>query len=214
MLLSLDDSLQSGCVVADSDALPKIYLVRHGETAWSLSRQYTGRADIPLTARGEQDAVELGAHLKGLEFSQIFMSPLLRARQTAKLVGFDAGAAVEPDLMEWDYGSYEGRRAAEVQAERPGWDLFRDGCPGGESLADLGARADRIAAKLRATSGDVLIVAHRDILRILIARWVGLQPIDARRFYLDTASVSIIGYQHSLDEPAVRLLNASGENIL
>jgi probable phosphoglycerate mutase len=201
-------------VVADSEALPKIYLVRHGETAWSLSRQYTGRADIPLTARGEQDAVELGAHLLGLEFSQILMSPLLRARQTAKLVGFGTGATIDPDLMEWDYGSYEGRRAAEVQAERPGWDLFRDGCPGGESLADLGARADRVAAKLRATSGDVLIVAHRDILRILIARWVGLQPIDARRFYLDTASVSIIGYQHSLDEPAVRLLNASGENIL
>jgi broad specificity phosphatase PhoE len=214
MLLSRDDICESGYVMADSEAFPKIYLVRHGETAWSLSRQYTGRADIPLTARGERDAVELGAHLKGREFLQVLVSPLLRARQTAKLIGFGEHADVEPDLMEWDYGRYEGRRAADVQAERPGWDLFRDGCPGGESLADLGARADRVVAKLRATAGDVLIVAHRDILRILIARWIGLQPIDARRFYLDTASLSIIGYQHSLDEPAVRLLNASGENIL
>jgi len=198
----------------NAESFPKVYLVRHGETAWSLSRQYTGRADIPLTARGEQDAVELGAHLKGLEFSQVLMSPLLRARQTAALIGFGTGAITEPDLMEWDYGTYEGRRAADVQAERPGWDLFKDGCPGGETLEDLGRRADRVVAKLRAASGDVLIVAHRDILRILIARWIGLQPIDARRFYLDTASLSIIGYQHSLEEPAVRLLNASGENIL
>ena len=197
-----------------AESLPKAYLVRHGETAWSLSRQYTGRADIPLTARGEQDAVELGAHLKGLEFSQVLMSPLLRARQTANLIGFSAGAVTEPDLMEWDYGTYEGRRAAEVQAERPGWDLFEDGCPDGETLADMARRADRVVKKLRAATGDVLIVAHRDILRILIARWIGLQPIDARRFYLDTASLSIIGYQHSLDEPAIRLLNASGENIL
>ncbi|MEJ0085136.1 MAG: histidine phosphatase family protein [Pseudomonadota bacterium] len=200
--------------MTETQTLPRIYLVRHGETAWSLSRQYTGRADIPLTARGERDAVELGAHLKGLEFAQVLMSPLLRARQTANLIGFSTHAIVEPDLMEWDYGSYEGRRAADVQAERPGWDLFTDGCPGGESLADLAVRAERVIEKLRAASADVLIVAHRDVLRILMARWVGLQPIDARRFYLDTASVSIIGYQHALDEPAIRLLNASGENIL
>ncbi|MEO8063554.1 MAG: histidine phosphatase family protein [Pseudomonadota bacterium] len=197
-----------------AESFPQVYLVRHGETAWSLSRQYTGRADIPLTARGEQDAVELGVHLKGLEFSQVLMSPLMRARQTANLIGFGAQATIEPDLMEWDYGTYEGRRAAEVQAERPGWDLFEDGCPGGESLADLGQRAERVVEKLRAAKGDVLVVAHRDILRILIARWIGLLPIDARRFCLDTASLSIVGYQHSLEEPAIRLLNASGENIL
>jgi probable phosphoglycerate mutase len=197
-----------------AESFPRIYLVRHGETAWSLSRQYTGRADIPLTERGERDAVELGAHLKGLSFKQVWMSPLQRARQTAKLIGFGAGAAIEPDLMEWDYGSYEGRRAAEVQAERPGWDLFRDGCPGGESLQDLAARAERVIEKIRMAAGDTLIVAHRDILRILMARWIGLPPVDARRFYLDTASLSIIGYQHSLEEPSIRLLNASGENIL
>ena len=199
---------------AEAGSFPRIYLVRHGETAWSLSRQYTGRADIPLTARGERDAVELGAHLKGLAFTQVLMSPLLRARQTANLLGFGAGAAIEPDLMEWDYGSYEGRRASEVQAERPGWDLFRDGCPDGESLQDLAARAERVIEKIRMAAGDTLIVAHRDILRILMARWIGLPPVDARRFYLDTASLSIIGYQHSLEEPAIRLLNASGENIL
>jgi broad specificity phosphatase PhoE len=201
-------------LTTDAESFPRIYLVRHGETAWSLSRQYTGRADIPLTGRGERDAVELGAHLKGLSFTQVWMSPLQRARQTASLIGFGAGAVIEPDLMEWDYGSYEGRRASEVQAERPGWDLFRDGCPGGESLQDLAARAERVIEKIRLARGDTLIVAHRDILRILMARWIGLPPLDARRFYLDTASLSIIGYQHSLEEPAIRLLNASGENIL
>jgi probable phosphoglycerate mutase len=201
-------------LTTSAESFPRIYLVRHGETAWSLSRQYTGRADIALTARGERDAVELGAHLKGRAFTQVLMSPLLRARQTANLLGFGAGAAIEPDLMEWDYGSYEGRRASEVQAERPGWDLFRDGCPDGESLQDLAARAERVIEKIRMAAGDTLIVAHRDILRILMARWIGLPPVDARRFYLDTASLSIIGYQHSLEDPAIRLLNASGENIL
>ena len=197
-----------------AESFPQVYLVRHGETAWSLSRQYTGRADIPLTARGERDAVELGARLKGRSFSQVLTSPLQRARQTASLIGFGAGAVVEPDLMEWDYGSYEGRRASEVQAERPGWSMFKDGCPDGETLQDLAARAGRVIEKMRNATGDVLIVAHRDILRILMARWIGLQAIDARRFYLDTASLSIVGYQHSLEEPAIRLLNASGENIL
>jgi broad specificity phosphatase PhoE len=197
-----------------AERFPQIHLVRHGETAWSLSRQYTGRADIPLTARGEQDAGELGAHLKGLQFDAVMVSPLLRARQTASLIGFGAGASIDSDLMEWDYGSYEGKRAADVQAERPGWDLFRDGCPGGETLDALAQRADRVAAKLRAAKSDVLIVAHRDILRILMARWIGLPAMEARHLYLDTASLSIIGYQHSLADPAIRLLNASAENIL
>jgi probable phosphoglycerate mutase len=197
-----------------AERFPQVCLVRHGETAWSLSRQYTGRADIPLTARGEQDAVELGSTIEGLKFSQVLVSPLLRARQTASLIGFGAGATIDPDLMEWDYGSYEGKRAADVQAERPGWDLFRDGCPGGETLDALAQRAERVIAKLRAANGDVLIVAHRDILRILMARWIGLPAMEARHLYLDTASLSIIGYQHSLEEPAIRLLNASGENIL
>jgi broad specificity phosphatase PhoE len=125
-----------------------------------------------------------------------------------------AGAVPEPDLVEWDYGQYEGRRAAEVQAERPGWSLFDDGCPGGESLQDLSTRADRLVAELRKLPGDQLLVAHRDILRILIARWTGQPAIEARNLLLDTASLSILGYQHALDEPAIRLLNASAENVL
>jgi broad specificity phosphatase PhoE len=200
--------------IAMADPLPKVYLVRHGETAWSLSRQFTGRADIPLTANGEQVARDLGKHMTKLAFSQVLVSPLRRARQTAELIGCGARAVPEPDLTEWDYGEYEGRRAAEVQAERPGWDLFADGCPGGESLQDLATRADRLIAKLRGITGDVLLVAHRDILRVLIARWIGQAPLEARRFYLDTASLSILGYHHALDEPAIRLLNASADNVL
>jgi probable phosphoglycerate mutase len=194
--------------------LPTVYLVRHGETAWSLSRQFTGRADIPLTSRGEQAARDLGVHLQGRQFSRVLVSPLLRARQTADLIGFGASAISEPDLLEWDYGQYEGRRAAEVQAERPGWNLFDDGCPGGESLHDLSTRADRLVARLRELPGDQLLVAHRDILRVLIARWTGRPAIEARNLLLDTASLSILGYQHTLDEPAIRLLNASAENVL
>lgn len=194
--------------------LPTVFLVRHGETAWSLSRQFTGRADIPLTARGEQAARDLGTHLYGRRFSRVLVSPLLRARQTADLIGFGAGAVPEPDLVEWDYGQYEGRRAAEVQAERPGWNLFDDGCPGGESLQDLSTRADRLVANLRKLPDDQLLVAHRDVLRILIARWTGRPAIEARNLLLDTASLSILGYQHALDEPAIRLLNASAENVL
>lgn len=151
--------------------------------------------------------------MAALTFAQVLVSPLLRARQTVELIGFGASAMPEPDLTEWDYGEYEGRRAAEVQAERPGWDLFDDGCPAGETLQDLATRADRVVARLRAMTGDVLLVAHRDILRVLIARWIGQAPIEARRFYLDTASLSILGYQHGLDEPAIRLLNASADNV-
>jgi probable phosphoglycerate mutase len=194
--------------------LPTVFLVRHGETAWSLSRQFTGRADIPLTPRGEQAARGLGTHLYGRQFARVLVSPLLRARRTAELIGFGVGAVTEPDLSEWDYGQYEGRRAAEVQAERPGWNLFDDGCPGGESLQDLSTRADRLVAELRRQPGDQLVVAHRDILRVLIVRWTGQPAIEARNLLLDTASLSILGYQHTLDEPSIRLLNASAENVL
>lgn len=193
---------------------PKIFLVRHGETAWSLSRQFTGRADIPLTANGEHVARGLAPLLTRFNFSQVLVSPLLRARQTANLIGFGSIARLEPDLTEWDYGAYEGKRAADVQQDRPGWDLFTDGTPGGETVDDLGVRADRVIKLLKSYPGDTLIVAHRDILRILMARWIGLQPIEARRFWLDVASVSILGYVHALTEPAIRLLNASSENIL
>ena len=166
--------------------LPEIYLVRHGETAWSLSRQATGRTDLPLTERGEQNAQELRPRLQGLSFGKILTSPLRRARRTAELAGFGASAEIDDDLTEWDYGAYEGRRTVEIRAERPDWRLLEDGCPGGESLADVTARAERVVARIRALNTDVLIFAHRQILRILTVRWLELHAREARRFELTT----------------------------
>lgn len=188
-------------------ALPKVYLVRHGETAWTLSGQHTGRTDIPLTERGERDAQELSARLSGLSFAKVFTSPLQRARRTGELAGFGKSAEVDLNLTEWDYGTYEARRTLDIRAERLGWRLFEDGCPGGETLVEVSTRADRMIARIRALERDVLVFAHRDILRILIARWIALSPFEARRFYLDTASLSVLGYDHGLNEPVIRLLN-------
>lgn len=190
-----------------SGALPQIYLVRHGETAWTISRQHTGRADVPLTERGECEAQALRAPLKAMSFTEVLTSPLQRARRTAELAGFAACAQADPDLMEWDYGAYEGRRTTDIRAERPGWRLFEDGCPGGETLVEVSTRADRVIARVRALGGDVLVFAHRDLLRILAARWVALPALEGRRFYLETASLSVLGYDHDLNEPVIRLLN-------
>jgi len=190
-----------------NQALPQIYLVRHGETAWSIAGQHTGRTDIALTERGEHAAQELNARLKGLSFAKIFTSPLQRAWRTAELAGFGESAQADPDLMEWDYGDYEGRRTVDIRAERPGWRLFEDGCPGGETLGEVAMRADRVITNIRALESDVLAFAHGHILRILIARWVALPALEARRLHLATASVSILGYDHDLDEPVIRLLN-------
>ena len=186
-------------------ALPKMYVVRHGETAWSISGQHTGRSDIPLTERGEREARELRARLRGTTFAEVLTSPLQRARRTGELAGF-AGRA-EADLLEWDYGAYEGRRTSDILAERPDWRLFEDGCPGGEDVDAVGARADRVIARARACSGDVLLFAHRDIFRVLAARWLGLSARAGRHFYLATASLSILGYHHDLDEPVIHLWN-------
>ena len=187
-----------------NEALPQVYLVRHGETAWSISGQHTGRTDIALTEQGEHAAQELRARLKGLNFAKVFTSPLQRARQTSDLAGFGASAEADPDLMEWDY---EGRRTVDIRAERPGWRLFEDGCPGGETLLEVAMRADRVIARVRALGSDVLVFAHREILRILIVRWIALPALEARRLDLATASVSTLGYDHDLDEPVIRLLN-------
>lgn len=187
--------------------LPQVHLVRHGETAWSLSGQATGRTNIPLTKRGERDARELGTLLRGKSFLQVLTSPLQRAQRTAVLAGFGERAQHDPDLMEWDYGAYEGRRTAEIQSERPGWNLFNDGCPDGETLQAVSARAERVIDRVRGPRGDVLVFAHRDILRVLAARWVDLPAADARRLYLDTAAHSTLGYHHDLDEPVIRLWN-------
>lgn len=189
------------------DILPEVHLVRHGETAWSLTGQATGRTDIPLTSRGERDAQELGTILQGKSFLQVLTSPLQRAQRTAVLAGFDDCAQPDPDLMEWDYGAYEGRRTAEIQAERPGWRLFKDGFPDGETLQAVSTRAERVIDRIRVLGGDVLVFAHRDILRVLAARWLGLPAADARRLYLDTTALSILGYHHDSDEPVIRLWN-------
>jgi probable phosphoglycerate mutase len=188
-------------------ALPIVTLVRHGETAWSLSGQHTGRTDLPLTERGESHARALGARLHGLVFATVLTSPSQRAIRTCELAGFGTAAQVEPDLAEWDYGRYEGRRTADILAENPGWQLFRDGCPGGELPGEIGARADRVVARLRAIGGDVLVFSSGHILRVLTARWLGLEAAAGRFLMLGTASLSMIGYEHNLSEPAIRRWN-------
>ena len=186
---------------------PKIYLIRHGETAWTISGQHTGRSDIPLTARGERDAQELSSRVGGMTFAHVLTSPLQRAQRTGELAGFGARAEADADLREWDYGAYEGRRTADILVERPGWRLFEDGCPGGETVDAVGARADRVIARVRARADDVLLFAHRDIFRVLAARWLGLAAREGRYFYLATASLSVLGYHHDLDEPVIHLWN-------
>ena len=188
-------------------SLPEVYLARHGETAWTITGQHTGRTDIPLTARGEQNALSLRQRLNGVTFAKVLVSPLSRARRTCELAGFGDTAEVAPELHEWDYGDYEGRRTADIRQERPGWDLFRDGGPGGESVAVVGVRADRVIARLRAIDGHVLLFSHAHFLRVLAARWLGLPAGDARLFVLSTAALSILGYEHTLEEPAIRLWN-------
>ena len=189
--------------------LAEIFLIRHGETAWTIGGQHTGRTDIPLTKRGEHDAIALGAQLRDLNFAKVLASPLQRARQTGELAGFGGRMEFDADLMEWDYGAYEGRRTSDIRAERPGWHLFDVGCPRGETLADVAARADRVIARMRELDGDVLLFAHRDILRVLIARWVTLPALEARRLLLATASLSILGYDHDVNEPVIRMLNGA-----
>ncbi len=188
-----------------SDALPIVYLARHGETAWTISGQHTGLADLPLTERGERNALRLGKRLKGLAFTAVLSSPLQRAARTCELAGFGKVARVEPDLVEWNYGDYEGCRLAEIQAKRPGWQLFRDGCPGGESRGQVGERADRIIRQTRSLPGNVLIFSSAHFLRVLAARWLGLEPAGGRFFLLSTASLSALSYEHDLSQPAIRL---------
>jgi len=188
-------------------ALPEVYLARHGETAWTLTGQHTGRTDLPLTARGEQNALSLCLRLQGATFTRVLVSPLARARRTCELAGFGGQAEIDADLQEWDYGQYEGQRTADIRQERPGWDLFRDGCPGGESVEAVGARADRVMARLRGVEGNVVVFSHGHFLRVLAARWLGLPAGAARHFVLSTAALSILGYEHTRDEPALRLWN-------
>lgn len=186
---------------------PLIYLARHGETEWSLSGRHTGLSDIPLTARGERNARQLGGRLAGLSFAQVFASPLQRARKTGELAGFGAAATVDRDLVEWDYGAYEGKTSDEIHQERPEWDVFRDGCPGGETADQVAARADRVVARLRALDGHALVFSHGHFLRVLAARWVGLDPGAGRGLFLGTAGLSVLGYEHGHDDAVIRLWN-------
>ena len=188
-----------------SDSLPVVYAARHGETAWSLSGQHTGLTDLPLTERGERNARRLGERLRGLTFAKVFTSPLVRAARTCELAGFRGVAEVDRDLVEWDYGDYEGRRTVEIHANRPDWQLFRDGCPGGETPEQAGVRADRVVSRVRALQGDVLLFSSGHFLRVLAVRWLGLEPGAGRYFLLSTASVSALGYEHNLSQPVIRL---------
>ncbi|UDL89090.1 histidine phosphatase family protein [Mesorhizobium sp. PAMC28654] len=190
-----------------SSVLPQIHLVRHGETAWSLSGQHTGRTDMPLTEAGEAAARGVADRLKGLTFSAVWSSPSQRAYNTSVLAGFGARSVKNDDLQEWDYGAYEGLTTKQILAERPGWNVFRDGCPKGESAADVGARADRIIRQLREAGGNILIFSSAHFLRVLGARWVGLPPEGGALLVLDTTSISVLGYEHDLGEPVIRKWN-------
>ena len=191
------------------DALPLVYLVRHGETEWSALGRHTGRTDIALTTRGEEAARQLARRLAGIPFARVWTSPAVRAHRTAELAGFMA-AETDPDLWEWDYGEYEGLRSAEIRAGRPGWVVFRDGAAGGESPAKVAERADRVLARARQADGNVLIFSHGHFTRVLAARWIGLGPEAGRLFLLSTAAVCTLGYDHDRTEPAIRLWNDVG----
>jgi broad specificity phosphatase PhoE len=173
-----------------------VYLVRHGETDWSKSGRHTGRTEIPLSAQGELNARRLAARLAPVAFSNVLTSPRQRARRTCELAGLGAGAMSDPDLSEWDYGDYEGLTSAEILASRPGWELFRDGCPGGETPSQVAARADRLIARVRSMQGNVALFSHGHFGRALAARWVGLPVGAGERLLLDTASLGVLSYEH------------------
>jgi len=194
----------------EMSALPIVFLARHGGTAWSVSHQHTGTTDLPLTPAGELEAIQLGGRLRGMAFAAIFTSPLQRAVRTCELAGFGSAARIDPDLREWNYGEYEGRTTAEIRAERPGWEIFLDGCPGGESPEQVGERADRLVQRVRAIGGDVLLFSSGHLLRVLAARWLGLPVVVGQHFVLGTASLSRLGYEHSRSEPAILLWNETG----
>ena len=183
-----------------------VYLIRHGETDWSVSGHHTSITDMPLTENGRSVARLLQPVLTRETFALVLTSPLQRARETCALAGLGECAEIDPDLMEWNYGEYEGLTPPQIQAQRPGWLVFTDGCPGGESPEQVGARVDRVIAKVRAVEGHVALFAHGHVFRVLAARWLGLRVADGARFLLDTATLNILSYYH--DIPAVQRWNA------
>jgi broad specificity phosphatase PhoE len=186
---------------------PEVVLVRHGETEWSRDGKHTGRTDVSLTERGRGQAEALGAALKGRRFELVLTSPLQRASETCRLAGYGEVAQPRDELREWDYGAYEGRTTLEIREERPGWTLWRDGVPGGETAAQVGARADNVIAELRSLAGDAALFAHGHVLRVFAARWVGLEPATGRLFALDTATISVLGYER--ETAVIRVWNES-----
>jgi len=191
-----------------SEGLPQIYLARHGNTAWTITGQHTGLTDLPLTPSGECNARRLGERLKGMTFAKVFTSPLQRAARTCELAGFGAVARIDPDLVEWNYGQYEGLRSDEILRKRPGWQLFRDGAPEGESPEQIGARADRVVERVRAVRGKVLLFSSGHFIRVLTARGLALGLGSAGRYFLlNPASLSALSYEHNLSQPVIRLWN-------
>jgi probable phosphoglycerate mutase len=190
--------------------LPQLFLIRHGNTEWAEIHRFTGRTDLPLNARGEENARGLAARLRAITFARVFSSPLQRARRTCELAGFGAAAQIDADLMEWNYGEYEGKFSDEVHRQHPEWDLFRDGAPGGESAADVGKRADRFIAKARQIGGDVAAFTSGHIGRVIGARWIGLGVEGAGKLLFSTARVGILSYEHDVEHPAILVWNGDG----
>ena len=188
----------------------KIHLIRHGETEWSLSAQHTGSTDIGLTEHGQRQALRLGERLHGIDFSRIFTSPRQRAQQTYALSGLTPESGLEPDLAEWNYGDYEGRRSVDIRKERPDWNLFRDGCPNGEMPTQVCERADRLIIRLRRLTGNIALFTHGQFGSVLVARWIGLLVMNAENLPLGTASLSVLGFAANHPEvPVIALLNSS-----
>lgn len=184
-----------------------VYLARHASTAWSDSGQHTGLTDLPLTPGGEENARKLGKRLRGMVFAKVWSSPLQRASRTCELAGFGEVAAKDPDLVEWDYGEYEGLTTGEILAKNPNWQLFRDGCPGGESPAQINARVDRVLERVRAVEGDVLLFSSAHTSRVFAGRWLALGNDGGKYLVLDTVSLSALTYEHDHSEPVVRFWN-------
>jgi probable phosphoglycerate mutase len=190
------------------EKLPVIYIARHGNTAWTHSGQHTGLTDLPLTPDGERNAMRLGERLKGISFAKVFTSPLQRASRTCELAGFGTRVETDPNLVEWDYGQYEGLTSTQILQANPNWDLFRDGAPEGESPEQIGTRADRVIERIRQIADDVLLFSSGHFIRVLTARWLGLAPgAGGKYFLLSPASLSAVSYEHSLSRPVIRLWN-------
>jgi len=186
----------------------EIHFIRHGETAWSLTGHHTGRTDLPLTQHGEDEARTLGKHLRGIPFTHVLTSPLQRARQTCELVGLDQIPEIEPDLTEWDYGDYEGKRSVDIRQERPDWTIFRDGCPYGEMPGQISDRADRLLARLRLLEGNIALFSHGQFGGVLAARWIDLAVVEAQHFPLGTGSLSLFAFDpHHPEVPTIALWN-------